>query len=153
MAINATDTNMKKIVLVSSWLIGLLFLSAYFSLNRLQTLINIKTNGLDVIATVTSTECKNHGRINYTFNAGNKLANGHSKFCAVPCGDVNVGNSIPVRYYADDSNSSECGSILEKVEESKNSAYASLALILTIAALSGLAIILKINQSAAKSGA
>lgn len=134
---------MKRIIVISSCFVVSLFLSLYYSLNRLQVLINVQTNGIDVSATVTSKECKNHGRLNYKFSVGNREVNGHSKFCGVPCDNVSAGDLISVRYYSNDPNFSECAPVVEKVEDVKESMYASIALIFLISTISGLAIVLK----------
>jgi len=99
-------------------------------LDHVHKLKKIEEDGVEVVGTVTSKQCENHGKLFYKFSARNENVEGASTLCGPRCGDVKVGDEISVRYYSGDPTLNECGTVREKTDDLTLKIYGAALVIL-----------------------
>jgi hypothetical protein len=91
--------------------------SLFPSVKSLKELMVVQARGEAGVVTVVSTQCSNHGQINYRFDSEGKSDLGHFSSCQVPCASLKSGDLLHIRTsYDDERRLVECGDVADKID-------------------------------------
>lgn len=106
-------------------LVGIFVMLNYFSQHDIQELV---AAGERTTAVITTKDCGNHGKVNYTYAIEGKQYSGSSNFCVPSCEHAIVGEQVNIVFSKKDRWKSECGSLDEPMSRN-NGNYLALLLI------------------------
>jgi hypothetical protein len=97
-------------VILGALAIALLSPFSWFTYHSQSQLVELDQSGLEATGRVSRTQCKNHGRVSYTFNVAGKSFGGEGA-CFATCATARPGDAVKVLYARSNPKTSTCESL------------------------------------------